>query len=218
VDASRPLSCPTSIASASIIHHRRRTRSVVSTGPSRSRRRGGNSFGLYDNDNDTNDFSLTQLVSARTTTKLPGNPPVSSAPDTLMTPRETVSYADLTLFGKAIAGTVEIAFTVVFEYLMGAMGGYVLGSVTEIPRFLFTPAASDTSLPLWREVSQRWARSHAKSFRWATSWGSISAAFGGFRVAAKVVRDGREDEWTTVLSSMAAGAYFARKGKTTNRW
>jgi len=44
------------------------------------------------------------------------------------------------------------------------------------------------------------------------SWAGISATLGGMRVACKVVRGGVEDEWNTVFSSMAAGAFFRRAG------
>jgi hypothetical protein len=118
------------------------------------------------------------------------NSPATASPD-LEDP--IVTYKDLTPLGRAVAGTVEVVVTTLSEYLTGFVGGYVLGTATDIPRLLFL-------------------RMHTKSFRWARNWGGVSAAFGCFRVAAKVARGGKEDEWTTILSSMAAGAYFARLG------
>lgn len=127
------------------------------------------------------------------------------------------SYDDLTIFGRVIAGVVEIATTVAMEYCTGFLSGYLLGSVTGLPALLTKRAASDVgstmqSLSMWKELAGRTARMHGKSVPWAKSWGSISAAFGGFRVGVRVVRNGKEDEWNTVFSSMAAGAYFARAG------
>ena len=49
------------------------------------------------------------------------------------------------------------------------------------------------------------------SFVRLCSWGELSAVFGGCRVAVKVLRNGQEDDWSSVLSSMAAGAFLARK-------
>ena len=129
----------------------------------------------------------------------------------LQAQQPVVTYADLGLLGKIVAGTVEITMTTLFEYATGFLGGYLLGTVTDVPRLLFRPL--DPPKPsTFREFSGRFHRMHGKSFRWATSWGGISAAFGGFRVLAKVVRGGKEDEWSNILSSMAAGAYFSRAG------
>lgn len=53
-----------------------------------------------------------------------------------------------------------------------------------------------------------WSQSFTITTR---SWAGVSAAFGGFRVAVKVLRNGQEDEWNSVLSSMCAGAFLSRK-------
>lgn len=124
-----------------------------------------------------------------------------------------ISYDDLGLLGKLVAGTVELTLTTLIEFASGFVGGYFLGTLTDVPRLLFRPMESPPTRPtFFREFSGRLNRMHGKSFRWATSWGGISAAFGGFRVLAKLVRGGKEDEWSNILSSMAAGAYFARAG------
>jgi len=130
-------------------------------------------------------------------------------------PSEQYSYDDLTLLGRTIAGTVEIAFTVLIEYVTGFVGGYALGGITDVPRFLTQSALTGQAAnnPMWwRELAARTSRMHVKSARWGRSWAGISAAFGGFRVTVRVLRNGKEDEWNTVLSSMAAGAFFARNG------
>jgi Tim17/Tim22/Tim23/Pmp24 family len=124
-----------------------------------------------------------------------------------------ITYHDLSPVGRAVAGTVEIGFTTVLEYCSGFFGGYVLGSLTDIPRLLTLPVEPNVQQAFFRELSGRAARMHLKSFEWAMRWGGISAAFGGFRVATKVFRGGVEDEWNTVISSMAAGAFFARAGQ-----
>ena len=122
-------------------------------------------------------------------------------------------YAQLGLVGKIVAGTIEITLATLLEYISGYVGGYALGTLTGLPAFLTKPVTdpADATRHFWAQVSHRAGRMHGKSNRWARSWAGISAAFGGFRVATRVLRDGKEDEWSTVFSSMAAGAYFARK-------
>ena len=142
----------------------------------------------------------------------------SSNPRDVAVPQ--VSYADLGPIGRVVAGTVEVTVTTVLEFLTGFCGGYFLGTVTDLPRLFFrsTAAAAEAQQQrtLLQEASRRLARMHGKSTRWAKSWGGISAAFGGFGVLVKVVRNGKEDEWNTVLSSMAAGAYFGRAGTSSS--
>jgi len=122
-------------------------------------------------------------------------------------------YSQLGPVGKLVAGSVEVAVSTVMEYITGFMGGYILGSITDVPRFAFKQVDPNQNLPFFQELTKRYGRMHVKSFRWAKSWGGISAAFGGFRVATRVIRGGKEDEWNTVFSSAAAGAFFARNGR-----
>jgi len=121
------------------------------------------------------------------------------------------SYADLTPLGRLIAGTVEVAVVTAIDYIQGLFGGYVLGTLTDIPRLLFRPLQPDVQRPLWNEFSGRCLRMHQKSTRWGKSWAGISATYGGLCVAARVLRGGTEDDWNVVLGTMAAGAMFARK-------
>ena len=135
--------------------------------------------------------------------------------DPFATPMSSAEiYSQLGPIGKCVAGTTEIAVSTCMEYITGFMGGYILGSITDVPRFAFKKVdpTNNPNNPFFKELAQRYGRMHAKSFRWAKSWGSISAAFGGFRVATRVIRGGKEDEWNTVFSSAAAGAFFARNG------
>ena len=132
------------------------------------------------------------------------------------------AWQELGPIGKFIAGTIEIILSTAIEYAGGYVSGYALGTVMGLPAFLFKSttttsqgggaAAHHHHDYFWNQVRQRTARLHGKSHRWAASWAGISAAFGGFRVATKVLRGGKQDEWSTVFSSMAAGAWFARKG------
>ena len=135
--------------------------------------------------------------------------------DTKISPIDppALTYDDLTPLGKMVAGTVEVTIATLLEYVSGFFGGYFIGTVTDVPRLLFRPVEQDAQRAFFQEVSGRAARMHAKSLRWAKTFGGISAAFGGFRVATKVIRGGVEDEWNTIVSSMAAGAFFARNGK-----
>ena len=124
------------------------------------------------------------------------------------------SYAQLGPIGKVIAGTLEIVVSTALEYLSGYVGGYALGTVTGLPAFFLKKSDSTAAAAagVWNQLGARATRMHGKSARWAGSWAGISAAFGGFRVTTKVLRGGKEDEWSTVFSSMAAGAWFARNG------
>ena len=137
-----------------------------------------------------------------------------SGGDPFATPMSSAEiYSQLGPVGKCVAGTTEIAVSTCMEYITGFMGGYVLGSITDFPRFAFKQVdPSQKNNPFFKELGQRYGRMHQKSFRWAKSWGGISAAFGGFRIATRVIRGGKEDEWNTVFSSAAAGAFFARNG------
>jgi hypothetical protein len=146
---------------------------------------------------------------ARSSSKPKGqNQPATASSDA----SALATYGDLSPFGRFVAGTVEIAVTTLTEYMTGFAGGYALGTITDIPRLLFRRVEPDARQALLKEMSGRTLRMHTKSFGWARNWAGISAAFGCFRVVAKVSRGGKEDEWTTILSSMAAGAYFARNG------
>lgn len=120
-----------------------------------------------------------------------------------------VNYAELGPVGRIVAGAVEVAVSTGLEYLSGFLGGYALGTVTDVPRLLFRPTNQPSLL---RETSSRFVRLHSKSIKWAKTWGGISAAFGGFNVLIKVVRGGKEDDWNSIISSTAAGVFFARKG------
>jgi len=126
---------------------------------------------------------------------------------------EAATFEHLGPVGKVVAGSIEIAVSTLMEFLSGFVGGYILGTLTGIPAFVTKPAeTAAASSSFWRQFHQRAVRMHTKSYQWGSSWGGISAAFGGFRVTTKVLRGGKEDEWSTIFSSMAAGAYFARKG------
>ncbi|MGH3053968.1 MAG: hypothetical protein ACRDL7_03200 [Gaiellaceae bacterium] len=73
-----------------------------------------------------------------------------------------------------------------------------------MPRLLFKQAettqqqqaAAPSSLlsQWWQQVQGRTQRLHGTSVQWARTWSGISAAFGCFRVTAKVLRNGQEDE------------------------
>lgn len=116
--------------------------------------------------------------------------------------------------GKIIAGAVEITVVTAFEYLTGFCSGYIIGSVWGLPGLVFAKKALDQetlSLGIWKTIAKRLVVMHQRSSRWATTWGGVSAAGAGFGILARVVRGGVEDEWTTVLSSMAMGAFFCRQ-------
>lgn len=138
----------------------------------------------------------------------------TSLQEAIENPKSTQEiYNQLGPIGKIVAGTVEVAVATLMEYCTGFFGGYVLGSITDVPRFMFKNVDEGQKLPFFQELSKRYGRMHAKSYRWAKTWAGVSATFGCSRVATKVLRGGKEDEWNTIFSSAAAGAYFARAGE-----
>ena len=155
----------------------------------------------------------TAMRSSTDATRLVSSKSSAPPPTTTTNAPRQITYSDLTPLGRLIAGTVEVSITTALEFLTGFCGGYFLGTVTDVPRLLFRKVQDETQRSFWQETSGRMSRMHGKSFKWAKTWGGISAAFGGFGCLVKVVRNGREDEWNTVLSSMAAGAYFSRAGR-----
>ncbi|KAL3924639.1 MAG: hypothetical protein SGILL_000926 [Bacillariaceae sp.] len=122
-----------------------------------------------------------------------------------------LSFRDLGPVGKVVAGVTEIVFATLFEYCSGFMTGIFFGTMVGVPGFAFRPMEKGVRQPFVQEVQKRFARMNTRSMTWAKSFGSISAAFGGFGVAVKVIRNGEEDVWNSILSSAAAGAFFARK-------
>jgi hypothetical protein len=123
------------------------------------------------------------------------------------------SYQDLGPIGKAIAGITEIVFATALEYAGGFFTGIAFGTLVGLPGFAFKASEPGIRKAFGVEIKSRFVRMNTRSIRWAKNFGSISAAFGGFGVAVKVLRNGEEDVWNSILSSAAAGAFFARKGK-----
>jgi len=125
--------------------------------------------------------------------------------------RPRYTYDDLGPIGKAIAGCTEVIFATAFEYCSGFAQGFCFGSLVGIPGFLFRPMEKNVRQALQVEMTSRLTRMNTRSMSWAKNFGSISAAFGGLSVAVKVLRNGEDDAWTQIISSAAAGAFFARK-------
>jgi hypothetical protein len=143
-------------------------------------------------------------------------PPAPLPPSPVAPP--AINFDDLGPIGKVVAGATQIVTSTALEYVSGFFMGLVLGTVVGVPGFLFRPIEPGVPKIFMREVAGRWARMSTRTVGWAKNWGGISAAFGGFKVAVKVIRQQEEDdEWNTILSSAAAGAFFARKGTFYNR-
>jgi hypothetical protein len=109
------------------------------------------------------------------------------------------------LLGDALIGGVVIIGTTAVEYASGFIGGYFLGTLVGIPGIVYSKEGL--------RLPQRFANMNARSMRWAKTWAPISAVFGGCDAATRVVRGNDvHDQWNTVISSAAAGAYFSRQG------
>jgi hypothetical protein len=124
-----------------------------------------------------------------------------------------VTFDDLSPIGKVVAGATQIAVTTVLEYASGFFSGLFLGSAVGLPGLLFRPIEPGVPQMFMTEMKGRLVRMNSRSLTWAKGWGGISAAFGGFKIAVRVIRNGKEDEWNQILSSAAAGAFFARGGE-----
>jgi hypothetical protein len=200
------------LASASIPRHYG-THRPGSITPSRSRRRPFR-YDSYADDSLSRTLPVARTKKSKKASHENDDSKISSVQEAIETPMTAEEmYASLGPVGKTVAGTVEIAVSTLTEYITGFVGGYVLGSITDVPRFMFKTVDNTQTFPFFQEMAKRYGRMHSKSLRWAKTWGGISAAFGGFRVATKVVRGGKEDEWNTILTSAAAGAFFARNGR-----
>lgn len=125
---------------------------------------------------------------------------------------QSVTVEDLGLIGKFVSGIVEVSLTGIMEYLSGFMGGYFLGTLFGVPGFLIRPLSSEFRLPFFKEIGGRASRLHSRSFRFGREWGFLSLAFGGSKTFVKVLRNGKQDEWNTIISSMMGGAILRRKG------
>lgn len=128
-----------------------------------------------------------------------------------------VSYDNLGPIGKAVAGVTQVVVTTMLEYSSGFFFGFLIGTTVGVPGLLFRPLEPGAPKMLFQEARGRFGRMNSRSLGWGKSWGGISAAFGGFKVAVKVLRNGKEDSWNQILSSAAAGAFFARNGKFKRR-
>jgi hypothetical protein len=154
------------------------------------------------------DFAVAALVARKKKKIIIEETPTENLPQF-----PDVSFDDLGPVGKAVAGVTQVAVTTLMEYCSGFFAGLVLGTVVGLPVFLFKPLEPGVSNLLRTEMTGRFVRMNTKSLLWGRSWGGISAAFGGFKVAVTVVRNGKQDDWNQILSSAAAGAFFARTGK-----
>lgn len=123
-------------------------------------------------------------------------------------------FQDLGPIGKTIAGCTEIVFVTLTNCISGYMSGLFFGTLVGTPGFLFRPIETSVRRPLMEEMKLRFVRMNTRSVSWGKSLAGVSAAFGGFDVAVKVLRNGKEDFWSQILSSAFAGAYFARKEGT----
>ena len=105
----------------------------------------------------------------------------------------------------ALIGGVVIVGTAAVEYVSGFIGGYFLGTLMGIPGIVYSKEGLS--------MTKRFSNMNARSMRWAKTWAPISAVFGGCDAATRVVRGNVHDQWNTVISSAAAGAYFSRQGR-----
>ncbi len=109
-----------------------------------------------------------------------------------------------TLLEKVLIGGFMIGGTTAMEYASGYLGAYVLGTIVGIPGVAYSKEGL--------RIGERFRNMNARSTNWAKTWAPISAVFGGSDAATRIIRGNKQDQWNTIISSAAAGAYFSRAG------
>mmetsp|Transcript_21358 Transcript_21358/g.59192 ORF Transcript_21358/g.59192 Transcript_21358/m.59192 type:complete len:365 (-) Transcript_21358:1390-2484(-) len=150
----------------------------------------------------------------------------STTPSPLQSPQQqqpplidkaaAAEYQQLGRAGKLVAGVTELALVVALDYATGFVSGYALGSVVGwVPPLVrqrfpnrFPPPTTTTTVVAAR--SSKLAAWHRRSVGWGTTLGSLQAVVSGSNVGARLVRGGKDDEYTNLLSSMMLGAYWSR--------
>ena len=117
---------------------------------------------------------------------------------------ETPEMRQPTLVEKVLIGGFMIGGTTAMEYASGYLGAYVLGTIVGIPGVAYSKEGL--------RMGERFSNMNARSTNWAKTWAPISAVFGGSDAATRIIRGNKQDQWNTVISSAAAGAYFSRAG------
>eukprot|EP00980_Cylindrotheca_fusiformis_P013721 scaffold3526_cov115-Cylindrotheca_fusiformis.AAC.11 len=105
--------------------------------------------------------------------------------------------------GKAAEGATHIAVTTLQEFASGFVTAFVAA-------FLFRPVEKCAKQPLMTELKGRLGRMNSPSLAWALNWGGVCATMGGVKAGVGLLRNGKEDGWTELLASAAAGAFLAR--------
>lgn len=105
---------------------------------------------------------------------------------------------------KFLIGSVIVAGTTAMEYASGFMGAFVLGTLRGMPGLVYSKEGLT--------MGQRFSNMNARSMRWGKTWAPISAVFGGSDAATRIIRNNKNDQWNTIISSAVAGAYFSRAG------
>lgn len=109
-----------------------------------------------------------------------------------------------TVVEQVLLGGFIIGGTTVMEYVSGFIGGFCLGTICGVPGMVYSKEGL--------KMGQRFSNMNARSMRWAKTWAPISAVFGGCDAATRIIRNNKKDQWNTIISSAAAGAYFSRAG------
>lgn len=111
------------------------------------------------------------------------------------------SWDDLPFGWKVVFGGLELGTTIAGQWLSGYALAYVASSLTGILGFAKAPTDELTRFARWRQRNNRWGK----------SWASVNAAFSGFDVGVRLLRNNKQDEWNNLFSTAFAGAFFVRK-------
>eukprot|EP00547_Thalassionema_nitzschioides_P002249 CAMPEP_0194215680 /NCGR_PEP_ID=MMETSP0156-20130528/17656_1 /TAXON_ID=33649 /ORGANISM="Thalassionema nitzschioides, Strain L26-B" /LENGTH=237 /DNA_ID=CAMNT_0038944257 /DNA_START=20 /DNA_END=736 /DNA_ORIENTATION=+ len=158
-----------------------------------TRRRGG----MFRNDKDV------LLASAERKSSKAGNSarPLVNIPSKEISNEEAMpTWDDLGFGWKVVFGGLELATTIAGQWLSGYALAYVASSLTGVIGLAKAPTDELTRLARWRQRNNRWGQ----------NWASINAAFSGFDVGVRLLRNNKQDEWNSLFSTAFAGAFFVR--------
>jgi len=137
--------------------------------------------------------------------------------------------AQLGIFGKLLANSVEVGIITAGSYLSGGCFGYVMGGITGVPS-LFRSNGDGMSLPppnknmqplvptpppqrgMGEKIKRRLVSINSKAVTQAKSWAHLSASLSAFHALTRVCRGSKEDKWNSIIGSACTGAYLSRQG------
>jgi len=138
--------------------------------------------------------------------------------------------AELGIFGRLVANSVEVGIATAGSYVSGGCFGYFAGGIMGTPTLfrntpptpppppangiIATPPPIDPNAAqnVGTTIGNRIKALNTRAVTQAGSWAQLSAAFSGFHALTRVCRGGVEDKWNGIIGSAFTGAYLSRSG------